>query len=381
MTRAAVVTRVVKPLLYLAAVLPCAWIAFALASDRVDGDQVKFIQHTTGLDRAGLAVRRRSRSRRSGASPAGTRCIRLRRLIGLTAFWYALLHFLTYVVFDQSLSVADITEDVAKHPWVLVGFAVVPDARAARGHVDQRLDSAPGRASGGSGCTAWSTRRRSAACCTSSGWSRRTCGRRSISRWCWPSSWALGSGSPGAPGARPHGSPVSGRTATPPRCARPAKRWPSKPVSRRSWASCAVGGPGLASRPDALPDPPPRRARTRPDAGAHGHGNRRARRGAPRASCSSASSAAASSWPTASSASSITPKAPPFPSASSTSPSIATTSRPSGPGPWSARPGCPTSTGAPWSSWTTCSTPAAPCGPRSTSAPTSGGRGGSCSAC
>jgi methionine sulfoxide reductase heme-binding subunit len=49
--------------------------------------------------------------------------IRVRRLIGLTAFWYALLHFVTYVVFDQSLSGADISADVAKHPWVLVGFA------------------------------------------------------------------------------------------------------------------------------------------------------------------------------------------------------------------------------------------------------------------
>ena len=49
--------------------------------------------------------------------------IRTRRLIGLTAFWYALLHFVSYVVFDQSLSLADIADDVAKHPWVLVGFA------------------------------------------------------------------------------------------------------------------------------------------------------------------------------------------------------------------------------------------------------------------
>ena len=49
--------------------------------------------------------------------------IRLRRLIGLTAFWYAVLHLLTYLVFDQALSPADIAEDVAKHPWVLLGFA------------------------------------------------------------------------------------------------------------------------------------------------------------------------------------------------------------------------------------------------------------------
>jgi sulfoxide reductase heme-binding subunit YedZ len=121
-TRAAVVTRVVKPLLYLAAALPCAWIVFALVSDRVDGDQVKFIQHTTGLTvLVSLFVTLSITSLRR--LTRWNEVIRVRRLIGLTAFWYALLHFLTYVVFDQSLSVADITEDVAKHPWVLVGFA------------------------------------------------------------------------------------------------------------------------------------------------------------------------------------------------------------------------------------------------------------------
>ena len=120
-TRAAIVTRVVKPLLYVTAVLPCAWIVFALATGRVDGDQVKFIQHTTGLTvlvslfltLSVTPLRRLS---------SWNEVVRTRRLIGLTAFWYALLHFLTYVVFDQSLSVADITEDVTKHPWVLVGF-------------------------------------------------------------------------------------------------------------------------------------------------------------------------------------------------------------------------------------------------------------------
>ncbi len=122
MTRAAVVTRVVKPLLYLAAVLPAAWIGFALATDRVDGDQVKFIQHGTGLTvltTLFLTLSITPLRRFTGWNEI----IRVRRLVGLTAFWYALLHFLTYVVFDQSLSPADIAEDVAKHPWVLVGFA------------------------------------------------------------------------------------------------------------------------------------------------------------------------------------------------------------------------------------------------------------------
>ena len=46
----------------------------------------------------------------------------MRRLIGLTAFWYACLHLTTYVVFDQDFSLMEITKDIVKHPWVLVGF-------------------------------------------------------------------------------------------------------------------------------------------------------------------------------------------------------------------------------------------------------------------
>jgi sulfoxide reductase heme-binding subunit YedZ len=48
--------------------------------------------------------------------------IRVRRLIGLTAFWYACLHLSTYLIFDQSLDVGEILADIRKHPWVLVGF-------------------------------------------------------------------------------------------------------------------------------------------------------------------------------------------------------------------------------------------------------------------
>ena len=48
--------------------------------------------------------------------------IRLRRLVGLFAFFYVALHAVTYFVFDQSLSPGLILQDVRKHPRVGVGF-------------------------------------------------------------------------------------------------------------------------------------------------------------------------------------------------------------------------------------------------------------------
>jgi sulfoxide reductase heme-binding subunit YedZ len=120
-TRTVLVTRVVKPALYVAAVLPLAWLLFALFSGLVMGDQVKFIQHVTGdtvLSCLMLTLMITPLRRLTGWNEI----IRVRRLIGLTAFWYACLHFSTYVVFDQSLSISEIMTDIAKHPWVLVGF-------------------------------------------------------------------------------------------------------------------------------------------------------------------------------------------------------------------------------------------------------------------
>ena len=49
--------------------------------------------------------------------------LRYRRLLGLGAFGYALLHLLAYAVFDMGLDVGDIARDIGKRPFILVGFA------------------------------------------------------------------------------------------------------------------------------------------------------------------------------------------------------------------------------------------------------------------
>jgi methionine sulfoxide reductase heme-binding subunit len=48
--------------------------------------------------------------------------IRFRRMLGLFAFFYACLHFLTYLGPDQSFDLAAMWKDVAKRPFITVGF-------------------------------------------------------------------------------------------------------------------------------------------------------------------------------------------------------------------------------------------------------------------
>ena len=48
--------------------------------------------------------------------------IRYRRMIGLYAFFYGSLHFLTYLTFDLSFDWGGVLKDIAKRPFITVGF-------------------------------------------------------------------------------------------------------------------------------------------------------------------------------------------------------------------------------------------------------------------
>jgi methionine sulfoxide reductase heme-binding subunit len=50
---------------------------------------------------------------------------RFRRMLGLLTFAYACLHLLCYAVFDMGLDVSDIAQDIAKRPFILVGFSAM----------------------------------------------------------------------------------------------------------------------------------------------------------------------------------------------------------------------------------------------------------------
>jgi sulfoxide reductase heme-binding subunit YedZ len=69
--------------------------------------------------------------------------IRFRRMLGLFAFFYGLLHLMTYVWLDQFFDVHSIAKDVAKRPFITAGFAafvlLVPLAVTSTRRMIQRL--------------------------------------------------------------------------------------------------------------------------------------------------------------------------------------------------------------------------------------------------
>jgi sulfoxide reductase heme-binding subunit YedZ len=48
--------------------------------------------------------------------------IRFRRMVGLFAFFYSMLHFVTYIWFEQSLDFGAMMDDVARRPFITMGF-------------------------------------------------------------------------------------------------------------------------------------------------------------------------------------------------------------------------------------------------------------------
>jgi len=51
--------------------------------------------------------------------------IRYRRMLGLFTFFYAFMHFLTWLILDRELRFSDIVEDLIERPFIALGFTAV----------------------------------------------------------------------------------------------------------------------------------------------------------------------------------------------------------------------------------------------------------------
>ena len=69
--------------------------------------------------------------------------VRLRRMFGLFAFFYAVLHLATYVILDRELLVDELLADLGERPYIMVGFAafvlLVPLAATSTNAMIRRL--------------------------------------------------------------------------------------------------------------------------------------------------------------------------------------------------------------------------------------------------
>ncbi|HUK03405.1 MAG TPA: protein-methionine-sulfoxide reductase heme-binding subunit MsrQ [Steroidobacteraceae bacterium] len=116
-----------KPSVFILCLIPALWLtAGAVGWGGVDlgPDPVAHLLHSCGKTALNLVlitllvtpVRRIS---------GLTHLLRLRRMLGLFAFFYVVLHFCVYVVLDQEMNLAGVVKDVAKRPYITIGFAAL----------------------------------------------------------------------------------------------------------------------------------------------------------------------------------------------------------------------------------------------------------------
>ena len=110
-----------KAALFVAALLPLARLIFFGVSDRLGANPIEFITRSTGtwtLVFLLVTLTVTPLRKLSGWNSV----IKLRRMFGLFAFFYACLHFTTYIWLDQFFDLASIYKDVIKRPFITVSF-------------------------------------------------------------------------------------------------------------------------------------------------------------------------------------------------------------------------------------------------------------------
>ncbi len=134
-----------KPLVFAACAAPAVLLtaaAFGLPVEDLGPDPVARILHALGKTALNLLLITLA------VTPVRqltglTHLLRLRRMLGLFAFTYALLHFLAYLGLDQQLNFAGVLKDIAKRPYITIGFAalvlLVPLAVTSTNRMMRRL--------------------------------------------------------------------------------------------------------------------------------------------------------------------------------------------------------------------------------------------------
>jgi sulfoxide reductase heme-binding subunit YedZ len=116
--------------LFVACCLPAAYAAFALTSDILAGTRyfgsnpIKEGEHFLGLWALRLLVATLL------VTPVREQLgwhwlARYRRTLGLFAFAYVTLHWITYALLDVQLDWAELTGDLAKRPYIMIGMAAL----------------------------------------------------------------------------------------------------------------------------------------------------------------------------------------------------------------------------------------------------------------
>ncbi|MDB5874883.1 MAG: putative rane protein [Ramlibacter sp.] len=110
-----------KPVLFVLALLPFAWLLYGAVTNHLGANPAEYLIRSTGdwILRFLCITLAVTPLRVIARLPM---LARFRRMLGLFVYFYVVLHFLSYSGFDMGFDAADIAKDIAKRPFILVGF-------------------------------------------------------------------------------------------------------------------------------------------------------------------------------------------------------------------------------------------------------------------
>ena len=115
-------TRAFKLGLFILCLFPLARLVVLAVTGGLGANPIEFITRSTGTwTMVGLLLTLSVTPLRR--LTGWTALVRHRRMLGLFAFFYASLHFVTYIWLDQFFDLASVARDIVKRPFITVGFA------------------------------------------------------------------------------------------------------------------------------------------------------------------------------------------------------------------------------------------------------------------
>ena len=111
-----------KPVVFVLCLLPFAWLFYGAFTNNLGANPAEYLIRATGdwTLRFLCIVLAVTPLRVLSSTP---QLARFRRMLGLFVYFYGVLHLLSYSWFDMGFDVPDIAKDIAKRPFILVGFS------------------------------------------------------------------------------------------------------------------------------------------------------------------------------------------------------------------------------------------------------------------
>jgi sulfoxide reductase heme-binding subunit YedZ len=118
---ALLLNKAAKPVVFLLGLLPFAALVWGAFTDGLGANPAEYLIRATGdwTLRFICIVLAVTPLRVMTKTPA---LARFRRMLGLFAYFYVCVHLLSYAFFDMGLDLGEIAKDIAKRPFILVGF-------------------------------------------------------------------------------------------------------------------------------------------------------------------------------------------------------------------------------------------------------------------